>query len=555
MPFGIIDTRPSAGEELPGTELLIDDERTGIVPAVDTSRLKRVVVNGVDTILIPQPSDNDPNDPLLWPKWKKELTFWVVFVNLVIFAIVPGPILAPSTFALAAILGVPLSDIALLSGYMVLVVGCIGPLVSVLAQKYGKRNQFLFSAVAGTIGTIVCCVGANGHPNYHTLLAGRIVQGLGTTAWESLAMSAIGDMYYLHERGWRTSLLVCALSCIVCIVSIVSGVMTENVGWQNLFNACLPFNIVGLFTTVFLLPETQFRRKTVDVFPTPATHSPRHASGDEKSNGEIKHTETTREERMAVQKKTYLQELVPFSGTYTNRNLLHLLSEIFMHLINPAVFWILLVSGVFLSLFVVSAYITSQIWSVPPYNLNVAQNGYFYAGALIGGILAIFAGPMCDWTARVLSRMNNGVFEAEFRIPINILAALGTALGWFLFMWDVNHPTPNGYYLGAFCHGLVCFGISVSSTSAGLYILDSFPRQATEVFVLQMMLKNFLFYGFSTFINTWAAEKGAGDVFRVFGIVSVALLATSIPMYIFGKMNRRVMHRLFNKSKIFRTLG
>jgi hypothetical protein len=66
--------------------------------------------------------------------------------------------------------------------------------------------------------------------------------------------------------------------------------------------------------------------------------------------------------------------------------------------------------------------------------------------------------------------------------------------------------------------------------TGGMVIRDSFPRQATEVFVLQMMLKNFLFYGFSTFINTWAAEKGVGDVFRVFGIVSVALLATSIPM-------------------------
>ena len=45
-----------------------------------------------------------------------------------------------------------------------------------------------------------------------------------------------------------------------------------------------------------------------------------------------------------------------------------------------------------------------------------------------------------------------------------------------------------------------------------------------------MMLKNFCFYAFSTFINTWAEEKGAGEVFKVFGIVSLALLATCIPM-------------------------
>lgn len=45
-----------------------------------------------------------------------------------------------------------------------------------------------------------------------------------------------------------------------------------------------------------------------------------------------------------------------------------------------------------------------------------------------------------------------------------------------------------------------------------------------------MMLKNFLFYGFSNFINTWTAEAGAGAVFRTWGIVSLCLLATCIPM-------------------------
>lgn len=61
-------------------------------------------------------------------------------------------------------------------------------------------------------------------------------------------------------------------------------------------------------------------------------------------------------------------------------------------------------------------------------------------------------------------------------------------------------------------------------------IRDSFPRQATEIFILQMMLKNFMFYGFSTFINKWAATEGAGAVFRTFGITSLCLLATCIPM-------------------------
>ena len=41
------------------------------------------------------------------------------------------------------------------------------------------------------IGTIVCVVSGS---NYSTLLAGRLLQGFGTTPFESLSLAAIGDM-------------------------------------------------------------------------------------------------------------------------------------------------------------------------------------------------------------------------------------------------------------------------------------------------------------------------------------------------------------------------
>ncbi|OIW33132.1 MFS general substrate transporter [Coniochaeta ligniaria NRRL 30616] len=540
MPFGIIDTRNDA--PLAGTEYLIRDDSASSLPDVD----------GIDTILVPQPSDDDPNDPLLWPTWKREIAFATLFFNNIIFAALPGPMLAPSTFALAGILGVPVTMISELSGYQLLIVGAIGPLVSVLAQKYGKRPQFLFAAVTGTIGTIICIIGSQRY-NYNTLLAGRMIQGLGTTAWESLSMSAVGDLLYLHERGLRTAFMVATLTCTPSIVSIISGAMTQACGWQSLFVASLPFNIVGLIGTIFLLPETQFRRspprlRSVSEKPVEM------AQGAEKPELSVVEMAGPTSQPQKP-RQTYLQTLAPMSGTYTDKGILHLLSEIFVHLANPAVIWILLVSGVLIALFVVSAYITSQIWSVPPYNLNIAQNGFFYTGSFLGGLLATVAGPLCDWTARTLTRLNHGIFEAEFRIPIMIIGAVFTALGWFTFMWDVEHPRPNGYLLGAFCHGAACFGISVPSTAAGLYILDSFPKQSTEIFILQMMLKNFLFYAFSTFINSWTAEDGAGFVFRTWGIVSLCLLATSIPMYIFGKVNRRMMSNVHAKYRIFRAVA
>ncbi|KAI3539431.1 hypothetical protein CSPX01_08877 [Colletotrichum filicis] len=564
MPLGIIDAKLGKNAVLTGTVHLVRTSSTNDSDHDAPSRgsiLKRTIYMGVDTVLVPQPSLNNPNDPLLWTNWQKEAAFWVIFFNTIIFASLPGPMLSPATFALAPILGVSITKVAELSGYHLLVVAAIGPLVSILAQKYGKRPQFLFAAIAGTLGTAVCIAGSQ-RSQYNTIFAGRMIQGLGATAWESLALAAIGDVFYLHERGWRIAMMVASSACTVSMTSIVSGVMAERLGYKVLFIAELPFNLAGLIMTVALLPEMQFKRPAVtqqDIASSSQSNSDAETMAVKRRlDIDVTAAKNTIAETgvVIVPKKTLAQMLSPWSRqTYTDQNIIRLLAELFVNFINPAVLWILTVSAVLNACFVASSYILSQIWSMPPYNLNIEQNGFFWAGALIGGLFAIPVGSLCDWSAMIMSKWNGGVYEAEFRIPVNILGAALSWLGWFLLMWVVDHPSTNGYFPGAFCLGCMAFSISVPSTSAGLYILDTFPQRSSEIFIVQMMLKNFLFYSFSTFINTWTTEAGPGTVFMVLGTVSLGLFTTCIPMYIFGKLNRRWITSLHAKHRFLRGLA
>ena len=211
------------------------------------------------------------------------------------------------------------------------------------------------------------------------------------------------------------------------------------------------------------------------------------------------------------------------------------------------------------ALYVSIAYIIAQIWSGPPYNLTPAGNGYFFVGGLLGGIIGGVPGAyLVDIVTNFLTKRNNGTYEPEFRIPVQILSVILYGVGWFTWMWTVDHPWSKGYFLGSFCQGCICTGITIATVSANLYILwvnvsyfalsifivtlfgycfgtdmirrDSFPADATEIFILQMTAKNLLFYGFSTFINSWAAEDGPGAVFKTCGIVALCLSATSIAM-------------------------
>lgn len=479
--------------------------------------------------------------------------------------------IAPATVALSRELQVPIKEIAQLSGYQLLIVGALGPFVSCLGQKYGKRPQFLVAVLFGALGTAICIAGfrqSSLSKSYQVLLAGRMVQGIGTTAFESLSVAAVGDLFFLHERGLRTALLVLTLACLSSFVAVIAGTGFEHLGARNLFVMLLPIQIFAGLGIFFFLPETQFRRCQGESGGAGVRARVVVASRD----GESVVTETEKEEAkgtesdvvcqrssrslsaattpsgLTTQKRTIIQDLRVLSGIYSEDSLWKLLAGVFVHLLNPAVMWIMVVSAVLVSFFVGTAYTLAQTFSPPPYLLTVSQNGYFFTGALVGGILGVAAGPLCDFTAKYLARRNGGVYEAEFRIPVCALAASVFAVGWFTFGWALDNPgegvsgARGTVILCSFCYGAICFGTSVASTSGGLYILDAFKNYSTEIFILQMMIKNFLFYAFSTFINDFAAEKGPGHMCRIFGIVTMVGFLTCIPMYIFGKRNRVLMN-------------
>lgn len=121
-----------------------------------------------------------------------------------------GPLLAAALVELSIELNKTLTEIAQISGYYLLVVGATGPFVSALATKWGKRPVFVFSSIFGVIGTIIGMAATD----YNSLLAARIVTGFSTSAYESVIISAVGDLFFVHQRGVRISLVNFMLAAI-----------------------------------------------------------------------------------------------------------------------------------------------------------------------------------------------------------------------------------------------------------------------------------------------------------------------------------------------------
>ena len=67
---------------VPGTVLL---NETAAHSEAFTSNLKHAAGNNADLILTPQPSE-DPNDPLNWPQWQKDLQLVILGFGATVFA-------------------------------------------------------------------------------------------------------------------------------------------------------------------------------------------------------------------------------------------------------------------------------------------------------------------------------------------------------------------------------------------------------------------------------------------------------------------------------------
>jgi MFS family permease len=201
MGLGVLEDR--AMEHVPGTTQYYDDPERPQYAADGVTGLKMDTSGPVPIILVPQPSD-DPNDPLNWPLWKRDLITLILSLTA-IFGTALGPILAANTITLSLWLKVKFTKVALLTGYFLLGVGVGGFFFVPSSRIWGKRHAFLIGTMI-LIGTSAWG-GATGH-NYKSLLWARIIQGIGAAPFEALVNATVGDLYFVHVSVLAPSAIV-----------------------------------------------------------------------------------------------------------------------------------------------------------------------------------------------------------------------------------------------------------------------------------------------------------------------------------------------------------
>ncbi|CAK7905786.1 protein Hol1p [[Candida] anglica] len=557
-------------KDVTGTIVMMYDDEDGSQNQADSIFLKRSE-NGL--ILHPQPQDN-PNDPLNWPKWKRDLCLLIIGTQTFLGG-GQTPILAAGFSGLSTEFNTPLTTLSYLVGGFMLALGFGSVLASPTALLYGKRLVYL----AGILLFLVGAIWAGAAKSFGSLMGARVIMGLGASPTESLPSATIAEIYFAHERAYRVGIYTMLLLGGKNIVPLLSGLVFQYLDRHWLFWILSMFLGCTLISTFFFVPETFWERSPIpnkrsleetdaarqvekehphehrpnewarsrepstmnvlqhNVDTNSLSSSETHEPSDTNVVGFTEGEQTEIPTIHDTTKKSFRSELALFSGRHTIDSWWMIaLRPFFLYLYPSVIFGSIVYSLSVVWLIVISETI-SEIFRGDGYGYSQSTVGLFYVSPFVGGVCgSMFTGLVSDRISRYMISKNHGVYEPEFRLVMLVVSTFFISFGLMGFGWSSQQ---TDLWIGPIVFfGCVGFGSSMASTTAITFTVDSYKMFAAEALVSFNFSKNLLGFIFSLFNNAFMSSRGPRTTFVVYGCVQIFVSLFAVPMYIYGKKFR-----------------
>ncbi|KUJ14268.1 MFS general substrate transporter [Mollisia scopiformis] len=502
------------------------------------SNVKRVVTLGTirhrhehtnEIILVPTPS-SDPNDPLNWSqsfKW-----YMAIVICLAMFMcnfLAAGPTIAIVQTAMEffpTMAVVPaISKTAYFFTTTALLQGTGNLIWMPLVNKYGRRPIYLISYTL----YLACAIWAACTYTYGSFLAARIIMGFAAGAAETMAPLSIADVFFLHERGTIMAMYSAALVSGVSGGIIIAGLITIDHNWRYIYYTAIALVGGTLVLAYFTFPETNYRR---EVETDSDSNQPLTDNLPSEKLGATHHEAAT---NIPV-KKSYIQRLAIFSGTYTSESFWKLFFRPFGLILLPPVLWSSLVQSVTIG-FIVA--VTSNVASAyqSTYDFKAWQTGLCFIAAIIGALIGIFCGGnFGDATADFFTKRNGGIREPEMRLPALMISLITTPLA--LILYGVGIQKQLHWMCPTVGLALLNFSIVQATNVSLVYVIDAYRPIAGEVTLTVMAFKSAFGFLLSFYTNPWVAKSGYLNAYGAMAGISAAVLIFWIPFYIWGKRIR-----------------
>jgi DHA2 family multidrug resistance protein len=137
------------------------------------------------------------------------------------------------------------------------------PLAGWLARRFGEVRLFVLATMLFTCASWLCGMA----PNFETLLAARVLQGMAAGPMVPLSQSLLLNNYPEHKRGMALALWAMTTTVAPVVGPFLGGWITDNMSWPWIFYINVPVGILCSYVTWQLLKkrETNTLRLPIDM--------------------------------------------------------------------------------------------------------------------------------------------------------------------------------------------------------------------------------------------------------------------------------------------------
>ena len=480
---------------------------------------------------MPHPS-SDPSDPLNWSRvWKyttaisQLLYVWVLVCSAL--SIAPMFPLLGQEFHLNQ------QQLSLLTGLNVITLGFANILIVPLSNIFGRRP---ISIIFGFL-VILTNIWQALATSHRSFLAARACNGVVAATSETIMVQVIADMFFLHERGFWMGTYFTFYFSGAFLGPIMSGNIAAHHGWRSFFWLTVALATFVTLLLIVAFPETKWNRTSTKPAARKEATDPEEKMIDSEANSDHDAGAT-----VVGQGKPGQSQYLPIQkidGQWL-KYIVRDLSTPIIIFFNPIVFWAALMLAGPADLLLLFNLTESGLFASPAYGWNPAQVGYSNFAFFVGGIVGVAtAGPLSDWIARRATIKNDGIREAEMRLP---------ALIPYVCFFIISHVVGAvGYdriwpWQAIIVCGFGFSGLAVTSipTIAIAYAVDCYKPISGEIMTDATVLKNVLGFCLSYWVFDVAARDSWTAVYMTQFAVSMLPVVMTVPLYYFGKSLRRL---------------
>ncbi|MFD7021910.1 DHA2 family efflux MFS transporter permease subunit [Promicromonospora sukumoe] len=165
-----------------------------------------------------------------------------VLVGAAFVMILSETVLSVALRELSVELAVPATTVQWLTSGYLLTMAVVIPTTGYLLDRYTPRQVFLASSWIFVAGTVI----SGGAPGFEVLLAGRMVQAVGTALILPLLMTTSLRLVPERSRGATMGTITVVVAVARAIGPTVGGAVLSGLGWRWMFWLVLPLSLAAL---------------------------------------------------------------------------------------------------------------------------------------------------------------------------------------------------------------------------------------------------------------------------------------------------------------------